>query len=91
MVFSVAELIAFISASITLEPGDLVDHRARRRASASSASPPVFLVPGDVVRVEVEGIGAVANPIVDAAGEAPAGSPAARLLAARDGPASGSA
>ncbi len=45
--------------------------------------PPVFLVPGDVVRVEVEGIGSVTNPIVDADGSAPAGSPAERLLALR--------
>ena len=39
--------------------------------------------PGDVVRVEVEGIGPLTNPIVDADGGAPAGSPAARLLAGR--------
>ena len=90
MVFSVAELIAFISASITLEPGDLVVTGTPSGVGVFR-EPPVFLVPGDVVRVEVEGIGAVANPIVGAAGEAPAGSPAARLLAARNGRASGSA
>jgi len=36
------------------------------------------------VRVEVERIGSVTNPIVDADGAVPAGSPAARLLAGRD-------
>jgi hypothetical protein len=36
-----------------------------------------------VVRVEVEGIGSLTNPIVDADGRVPAGSPAARLLAER--------
>jgi 2-keto-4-pentenoate hydratase/2-oxohepta-3-ene-1,7-dioic acid hydratase in catechol pathway len=81
MVFSVAELIAFISASITLEPGDLVVTGTPSGVGVFR-DPPVFLVPGDVVRVEVEGIGSVANPIVDADGEAPSGSPAARLLAA---------
>ncbi len=90
MVFSVAELIAFISASITLEPGDLVVTGTPSGVGVFR-EPPVFLLPGDVVRVEVERIGAVTNPIVDAAGEAPPGSPAARLLAARAGRAAGSA
>ena len=82
MVFGVAELIAFISASITLEPGDLVVTGTPSGVGVFR-EPPVFLVPGDVVRVEVEGIGAVASPIVDADGGAPDGSPAAGLLAAR--------
>ncbi len=82
MVFSVAELVAFISASITLEPGDLVVTGTPSGVGVFR-DPPVFLVPGDVVRVEVEGIGSVSNPIVDADGSAPAASPAARLLASR--------
>jgi 2-keto-4-pentenoate hydratase/2-oxohepta-3-ene-1,7-dioic acid hydratase in catechol pathway len=82
MVFPVAELIAFISASITLEPGDLVVTGTPSGVGVFR-DPPVFLVPGDVVRVEVERIGSVTNPIVDADGNVPDGSPAARLLAAR--------
>jgi 2-keto-4-pentenoate hydratase/2-oxohepta-3-ene-1,7-dioic acid hydratase in catechol pathway len=82
MVFGVAELIAFISASITLEPGDVVVTGTPSGVGVFR-EPPVFLVPGDVVRVDVEGIGSVTNPIVDADGSAPAGSPAARLLAVR--------
>jgi 2-keto-4-pentenoate hydratase/2-oxohepta-3-ene-1,7-dioic acid hydratase in catechol pathway len=82
MVFSVAELIAFISASITLEPGDLLITGTPPGVGVFR-DPPVFLEPGDVVRVEVEGIGSLANPIVDAAGAAPSGSPAAALLAGR--------
>jgi hypothetical protein len=42
-------------------------------------------VPGDVVRVEVERIGSLTNPVVDAEGRAPDGSPAALLLARRPG------
>lgn len=63
MVFGVAELIAFISAGVTLEPGDLI-------ATGTPAGvgfvrkPPVFLKPGDTVRVEIEGIGALENPVV---------------------------
>jgi len=82
MIFSVAELVAFISASITLEPGDLVITGTPSGVGVFR-EPPVFLVPGDVVRVEVERIGSVTNPIVDADGAVPAGSPAARLLAGR--------
>ena len=80
MIWSVAELIEYISRSITLEPGDVI-------ATGTPAGvgvfrdPPVFLQPGDRVRCEVEGIGVVENPIVawtdveddDEFGEAAAG------------------
>ena len=64
LVFGVPALVAFISHHITLEPGDLI-------ATGTPAGvgvfrdPPVFLEPGDRVRCEIEGIGAVENPIVD--------------------------
>jgi 2-keto-4-pentenoate hydratase/2-oxohepta-3-ene-1,7-dioic acid hydratase in catechol pathway len=82
MVFGVADLVAFISASITLEPGDLVITGTPSGVGVFR-TPPVFLAPGDIVRVEVERIGSVTNPVVDADGRAPDGSPAARLLAER--------
>ena len=86
MVFGVADLVAFVSESITLEPGDLVITGTPSGVGVFR-EPPVFLEPGDVVRVEVERIGSVTNPVVDAGGRAPTGSPAARLLARRPGPA----
>jgi len=64
MIFGVPELVSFISQSITLDPGDVI-------ATGTPAGvgvfrdPPVFLEPGDRVRCEVEGIGAVENPVVD--------------------------
>ena len=70
MVFKVAELIAFISASVTLEPGDLIATGTPSGVGVFR-EPPVWLVPGDVVRVEVERIGSVTNPIVDADGNVP--------------------
>jgi 2-keto-4-pentenoate hydratase/2-oxohepta-3-ene-1,7-dioic acid hydratase in catechol pathway len=82
MIFGVADLVAFISASITLEPGDLVITGTPSGVGVFR-EPPVFLAPGDVVRVEVERIGSVTNPVVDAEGRSAAGSPAARLLAER--------
>jgi len=64
MLFGVPALVSFISQQITLEPGDLI-------ATGTPAGvgvfrePPVFLEPGDRVRCEIDGIGAVENPVVD--------------------------
>jgi acylpyruvate hydrolase len=65
MIWTVAELIAFISASITLEPGDVLATGTPSGVGVFR-DPPVFLQPGDVVRCEVDGIGSVENPIVAA-------------------------
>jgi 2,4-didehydro-3-deoxy-L-rhamnonate hydrolase len=62
MVFSVAELIAFASRGITLEPGDLVV-TGTPAGVGFTREPPVFLRPGDEVTVEIEGIGALTNPV----------------------------
>ncbi|MBA2475461.1 MAG: fumarylacetoacetate hydrolase family protein [Actinobacteria bacterium] len=62
MVFSVAEVIAFVSSWITLEPGDLI-------ATGTPAGvgfvrkPPVFLRDGDEVTVEIERVGTLTNPV----------------------------
>jgi 2-keto-4-pentenoate hydratase/2-oxohepta-3-ene-1,7-dioic acid hydratase in catechol pathway len=65
MIFPIPELIAFISAVITLEPGDLIVTGTPAGVGVFR-NPPVFLEPGDRVRVSVEGIGSVENPILDA-------------------------
>lgn len=64
MLFSVPRLISYISAQITLEPGDLVITGTPAGVGVFR-DPPVFLEPGDRVRCEIEGIGVVDNPIVD--------------------------
>ena len=64
MIWSVAELIEYISAVITLEPGDLVITGTPSGVGVFR-DPPVFLEPGDRVRCEIEGIGTVENPVVD--------------------------
>ena len=62
MIFSVAEIIAYVSRTITLEPGDLI-------ATGTPAGvgvfrdPKVLLKDGDEVTVEVEGLGALTNPV----------------------------
>jgi 2-keto-4-pentenoate hydratase/2-oxohepta-3-ene-1,7-dioic acid hydratase in catechol pathway len=64
MIFPIAELIEFISAAITLAPGDLIVTGTPAGVGVFR-DPPVFLEPGDRVRCEIEGIGTVENPVVD--------------------------
>jgi 2-keto-4-pentenoate hydratase/2-oxohepta-3-ene-1,7-dioic acid hydratase in catechol pathway len=63
MIFPVAQLIATISAVMTLEPGDVISTGTPEGIGAVR-TPPRWLQPGDVVRVEVEGIGVLQNPVV---------------------------
>jgi 2,4-diketo-3-deoxy-L-fuconate hydrolase len=63
MIFRIPELIEFVSAAISLEPGDLLITGTPAGVGVFR-DPPVFLQPGDRVRVEVEGVGKVENPIV---------------------------
>lgn len=65
MIHTIADLIATISAGITLQPGDVIATGTPAGVGAA-ADPPTFLQPGDVVRVEVEGVGAIENPVVAA-------------------------
>jgi len=65
MLFSVATLIADISAGMTLEPGDVIATGSPQGVGAAQ-NPPRFLTPGDVVEATVEGIGTLRNPVVDA-------------------------
>ena len=64
MMWDVPTLIEFITAAITLEPGDLIATGTPSGVGVFR-DPPVFLLPGDRVRCEAEGIGSVENPIVD--------------------------
>ncbi len=62
MVFSVAELVAAVSKGVTLEPGDLIA-TGTPAGVGFTRKPPRFLEPGDEVTVEIEGIGALTNPL----------------------------
>ena len=62
MVFSVAELIAFASEAITLEPGDLI-LTGTPGGVGEFRDPPLYLRDGDEVSVEIEGIGTLTNPV----------------------------
>ena len=64
MIFSVASMIAHLSTVATLEPGTVL--ATGTPAGVGSASdPPRWLVAGDTVEVTVEGVGVLANPVVD--------------------------
>ena len=65
MIFDIPALIEFVSAVITLEPGDVISTGTPSGVGVFR-DPPVFLEPGDRVRCEIEGIGSVDNPIVGA-------------------------
>ena len=62
MVFTVAEVIAFISDGITLEPGDLI-LTGTPAGVGLGRKPPVYLADGDVVTIEIESVGTLTNPV----------------------------
>lgn len=64
MLFNMAQLISYISTFTTLQPGDVIVTGTPSGAGARS-DPPVWLKPGDVVEVEVEGIGVLRNGVAD--------------------------
>lgn len=63
MIFGVAEVIAFVSQAITLEEDDLILTGTPAGVGAFR-DPPVWLEPGDEIRIEIDGLGAITNPVV---------------------------
>lgn len=62
MIAGVAQLIEFITQSITLVPGDIIA-TGTPPGVGHYRKPPVYLKPGDVVQVEIQGLGTLTNPI----------------------------
>src|SRR6202008_4923993 len=71
LIFGVSALIEMISVAISLEPGDLIITGTPGGVGAAR-KPPVFMQPGDVFEVEIEGIGILSNPVQDERHESPA-------------------
>ena len=63
MIFSVARILAYLSSLMTLEPGDIIA-TGTPSGVGFKRTPPLFLQDGDVVEVEIEGIGRLRNPVV---------------------------
>jgi len=62
MIFSVARIIADLSAGMTLEPGDCIS-TGTPQGVGDGRKPPEYLKPGDVMEAEVERIGVLRNPV----------------------------
>jgi 2-keto-4-pentenoate hydratase/2-oxohepta-3-ene-1,7-dioic acid hydratase in catechol pathway len=63
MIFPVAELIAFLSGSTTLLPGTVI-LTGTPEGVGMGADPPRWLQPGDEVRITIEAIGTLRNPVI---------------------------
>lgn len=64
MIFDVPTLIEFLSGSTTLMPGTVI-LTGTPHGVGMARTPPVFMQDGDVVSVEIEGIGTLTNPVRD--------------------------
>lgn len=64
LIFGVAAIIEYLCTAFTLEPGDVV-FTGTPAGVGVAMKPPRFLKPGDVVRVEIDGLGALENPVIE--------------------------
>ena len=62
LIFKIPEIIEFLSASITLEPGDIIA-TGTPPGVGFARKPPIFLKDGDTAEVEIEGLGILSNPV----------------------------
>ena len=63
MIVAVADLIAFLSGSTTLEPGTVILTGTPSGVGMAS-DPPRWLKAGDSVSISIEGIGTLTNPVI---------------------------
>lgn len=63
MIFSVAHLVSLLSEAFTLEPGDIIV-TGTPAGVGMVRNPPLFMKPGDICEVQIEGIGTLVSPIV---------------------------
>ena len=62
LIFGIGEIIEYLSAGFTLDPGDVV-FTGTPAGVGASRKPPEWLKAGDTVRVEITGLGVLENPI----------------------------
>jgi 2-keto-4-pentenoate hydratase/2-oxohepta-3-ene-1,7-dioic acid hydratase in catechol pathway len=63
LIFGIDRLVSFLSETVTLEPGDIIA-TGTPPGVGFARKPPVFLKPGDLMEVEVEGLGVLSNPVL---------------------------
>ena len=64
LIFDCWQMIEHLSTAFTLEPGDVIS-TGTPGGVGIARTPPALLAHGDVVRIEIEGIGVLENPVVD--------------------------
>lgn len=64
MIFKIADLIAYITEWMPLKPGDLIAS-GTMGGVGFTRKPPIFMQPGDVAEVRIDGIGTLSNGIRD--------------------------
>jgi 2-keto-4-pentenoate hydratase/2-oxohepta-3-ene-1,7-dioic acid hydratase in catechol pathway len=63
LVFPVDEIVSYLSRIFTLETGDLI-FTGTPPGVGMARKPPVWLQPGDIVEVEIDGLGVLKNPVI---------------------------
>jgi len=63
LIFSCAQLVSFLSSCLTLLPGTVI-MTGTPEGVGFVRTPPVFLRPGDIAEIEVDGIGTLTNPVI---------------------------
>lgn len=63
LIFDIPTIINYISGFTPLSPGDVIS-TGTPEGVGFVRKPPIFLRPGDVVEIEVEGIGTLSNPVI---------------------------
>ena len=66
LIFTIPQLIAYLSSVMTLEPGDVIATGTPAGVGAAR-KPQRWLLAGDLVRVEIDGLGALENPVAASA------------------------
>lgn len=64
LIFDIPTLVEFISSMMTLQPGDII-FTGTPHGVAAGMNPPRFLNVGDIVRLEIDGVGEMTNKIID--------------------------
>jgi 2-keto-4-pentenoate hydratase/2-oxohepta-3-ene-1,7-dioic acid hydratase in catechol pathway len=65
MMFPLAETLVYLTKGITLEPGDIILTGTPSGVGHARKPEPVWMKPGDVCEIEVEGVGVLSNPVED--------------------------
>ena len=66
LIFDIPAIVAYVSTAIPLKPGDIIS-TGTPSGVALAKTPPTWLVPGDVVEVQISGIGVLRNPVIQEA------------------------